>query len=92
MGLIRGEYDAKACGFSPGGASLHPQMSAHGPDVEAYRAGVAAKLAPVRQEAGLAFMFESRWRLAPTTQALQSPLLQADYDACWNGFEPGNLA
>ena len=30
MGLIAGAYDAKADGFSPGGASLHNCMSAHG--------------------------------------------------------------
>jgi homogentisate 1,2-dioxygenase len=29
MGLITGEYDAKAGGFAPGGASLHNQMSGH---------------------------------------------------------------
>jgi homogentisate 1,2-dioxygenase len=32
MGLIHGAYDAKAEGFSPGGASLHNSMSGHGPD------------------------------------------------------------
>ena len=32
MGLILGVYDAKAEGFLPGGVSLHPRMSAHGPD------------------------------------------------------------
>jgi homogentisate 1,2-dioxygenase len=91
MGLISGAYDAKSGGFAPGGASLHPQMSAHGPDAEAYRAGIAAELKPVRQDTGLAFMFESRWRLTPTASALHSPLVQADYDACWTGFEPGKV-
>jgi homogentisate 1,2-dioxygenase len=32
MGLVHGEYDAKAEGFVPGGASLHNCMSGHGPD------------------------------------------------------------
>jgi len=32
LGLIYGVYDAKATGFSPGGASLHNCMSGHGPD------------------------------------------------------------
>jgi homogentisate 1,2-dioxygenase len=32
MGLIRGDYDAKAEGFVPGGGSLHSCMTPHGPD------------------------------------------------------------
>ncbi|HET9469810.1 MAG TPA: homogentisate 1,2-dioxygenase, partial [Usitatibacter sp.] len=36
MGLVRGEYDAKQGGFTPGGASLHNAMSAHGPDRGSY--------------------------------------------------------
>jgi len=31
MGLIHGEYDGKAQGFLPGGASLHNSMTPHGP-------------------------------------------------------------
>ena len=36
MGLIEGAYDAKEGGFAPGGASLHNQMSGHGPDQASY--------------------------------------------------------
>ena len=36
MGLIFGQYDAKAEGFLPGGASLHNCMSGHGPDAETF--------------------------------------------------------
>ncbi|MGA9984543.1 MAG: homogentisate 1,2-dioxygenase, partial [Acidobacteriaceae bacterium] len=36
MGLVFGEYDAKAEGFLPGGASLHNCMSGHGPDAETW--------------------------------------------------------
>jgi homogentisate 1,2-dioxygenase len=36
MGLVYGEYDAKAEGFLPGGASLHNCMSGHGPDADTY--------------------------------------------------------
>jgi homogentisate 1,2-dioxygenase len=36
MGLILGQYDAKAEGFLPGGASLHNCMSGHGPDAETF--------------------------------------------------------
>ena len=35
MGMIWGKYDAKQ-GFSPGGASLHSCMTAHGPDCETF--------------------------------------------------------
>jgi homogentisate 1,2-dioxygenase len=85
MGLIEGAYEAKSGGFVPGGASLHNCMSAHGPDLAAYRQAVAAELQPRRIE-GLAFMFETCYVLAPTTFALATPTLQPDYDACWKGF------
>ena len=32
MGMVYGEYDAKAGGFVPGGSSLHVCMTPHGPD------------------------------------------------------------
>jgi homogentisate 1,2-dioxygenase len=86
MGLIRGSYDAKADGFVPGGGSLHNCMSAHGPDVASYRQAVDATLAPQKIEDSLAFMFETCYVLVPTRFALTAPLLQTDYDACWNGF------
>jgi homogentisate 1,2-dioxygenase len=91
MGLIRGEYDAKTGGFSPGGASLHNCMSAHGPDLASYRRAAAAILEPVKIEGALAFMFESRWVIRPTEQALRSKQRQADYDECWRGFEKAVL-
>ena len=87
MGLIHGTYDAKEGGFSPGGASLHNQMSAHGPDKATYDRAVAAELAPVKLDDTLAFMFESRWVFRPTAWAAKTPLLQADYDGVWTGFE-----
>jgi homogentisate 1,2-dioxygenase len=86
MGLVRGVYDAKAEGFAPGGASLHNCMSAHGPDAATYEAAVAAELAPRQIVDTLAFMFETRWVIAPTRAALESPALQPDYDACWSGL------
>jgi homogentisate 1,2-dioxygenase len=86
MGLIRGAYDAKAEGFTPGGASLHNQMSAHGPDLATYERAVAAELDPVKLEDTLAFMFESRWVFRPTEWAMGSPQRQRDYDAAWAGF------
>jgi homogentisate 1,2-dioxygenase len=93
MGLITGRYDAKADGFEPGGATLHNQMSAHGPDLPSYRKAVDARLEPQRIEDTMAFMFESRWVIRPTRFALDTPLLQRDYDGCWSGFDKagGNL-
>jgi len=91
MGLITGEYDAKAGGFAPGGASLHGMMSAHGPDVASHDRAVAATLAPHRIEDTMAFMFESRLPFAPTRWAMETPLLQMDYDACWTGFRKADL-
>jgi len=86
MGLIHGAYDAKAEGFTPGGASLHNQMSAHGPDKATYDRAVAAELKPVKLDDTLAFMFESRSVFRPTAWAAEAPQLQADYDGVWKGF------
>ena len=86
MGLVRGVYDAKAEGFSPGGVSLHNCMSAHGPDAASFARASAAELKPVKQEDTLAFMWESRWVFKPTRFAMQARERQKDYDAVWNGF------
>jgi homogentisate 1,2-dioxygenase len=86
MGLITGVYDAKAGGFEPGGASLHNCMSAHGPDAESWRRASEAELSPHKIDNTMAFMFETRWPLRPTAQALGAPWLQRDYDAAWSGF------
>ena len=86
MGLIHGVYDAKAEGFLPGGGSLHNAMSGHGPDTTTFERASKAALAPQRLDATLAFMFESRYVIHPTPQALASPQLQPDYQACWQGL------
>ncbi|HEY0250166.1 MAG TPA: homogentisate 1,2-dioxygenase [Kofleriaceae bacterium] len=91
MGLVRGAYDAKAEGFVPGGASLHNCMNAHGPDRASYEKAVAADLKPHKLTDTLAFMFETRWVIAPTSAALASPALQRDYDAAWATFEKAKL-
>ncbi|HET9159145.1 MAG TPA: homogentisate 1,2-dioxygenase [Caulobacteraceae bacterium] len=91
MGLIHGVYDAKAEGFAPGGASLHNQMSAHGPDLATYERAVAAELKPVKLADTLAFMFESRWVFRPTAWAAGTELLQADYDGVWKGFSKAGV-
>ncbi|MGA6156130.1 homogentisate 1,2-dioxygenase [Stenotrophomonas sp. NPDC087984] len=90
MGLIEGAYDAKtggSGGFVPGGGSLHNMMSAHGPDHETFERASAAELAPHRLDDGLAFMFETRWPVTATRQALEADHLQGRYDDVWQGLE-----
>ncbi|KFG89333.1 Homogentisate 1,2-dioxygenase [Sphingobium herbicidovorans NBRC 16415] len=92
MGLIHGVYDAKeGGGFTPGGASLHNQMNAHGPDAVSTRAAMEAELAPLKIDGTLAFMFESRWVIRPTAHAMAIPEKQDDYDNCWDGFVKAQL-
>ncbi|MFE9082584.1 homogentisate 1,2-dioxygenase [Brevundimonas sp. NPDC003935] len=92
MGLIFGEYDAKAGGFAPGGASLHNRMSGHGPDQASWNGATKAELKPMKIENTLAFMFETRMPIRTTAWAEQTPLMQLDYDDCWTGFEKGQIA
>ncbi|MEB0013434.1 homogentisate 1,2-dioxygenase [Glaciimonas sp. Gout2] len=87
MGLVHGAYDAKAEGFAPGGGSLHNCMSGHGPDATTFENASNATLMPHRIDNTLAFMFESRYVIHPTHFALESPLLQKDYLACWDGLK-----
>jgi homogentisate 1,2-dioxygenase len=87
MGLVEGAYDAKASGFVPGGGSLHNMMSAHGPDRETFDNASTAELAPQKLDEGLAFMFETRWPVTTTAQALSADHLQRDYDGVWQGLE-----
>ena len=86
MGLIRGEYDAKAEGFVPGAGSLHNCMSGHGPDAATFDAASGATLEPRFLGDTLAFMFETRFVIRPTKFALETPLLQRDYWQCWKGL------
>lgn len=66
-------------------------MAGHGPDVASHDGAVAAQLAPHKIDATMAFMFETRFVLAPTAWAMETPLLQDDYDACWQGFRKAQL-
>lgn len=86
MGLIRGEYDAKAEGFVPGGGSLHNCMSGHGPDAATFDAASSSDLEPKHTGDTLAFMFETRYVIRPTRFALETPALQKDYWRCWQGL------
>jgi homogentisate 1,2-dioxygenase len=86
MGLVCGVYDAKVDGFTPGGASLHNCMAAHGPDQASYERAVGANLKPYYMKDTLAFMFESRFVFRPTTAALNAAHRQRNYDDCWIGL------
>jgi homogentisate 1,2-dioxygenase len=83
MGLVHGVYDAKAEGFEPGGASLHNMYTSHGPDAETFVKASTAELAPQKIDDTLAFMFESRWLMNPTRQAMEAGHRQPGYDAVW---------
>ena len=87
MGLITGEYDAKAEGFAPGGASLHNCMAGHGPDAATYEQATQSDLKPVHLADTLAFMFETRYVVRPTKYAMDTTELQGEYYECWQGLK-----
>ena len=84
MGLIHGEYDAKAAGFRPGGASLHNCMTGHGPDGATFeKASQIDTSHPSKVDDTMAFMLETRQVIKPTRFALTTPTLQKEYYQCW---------
>ncbi|MBL8180075.1 MAG: homogentisate 1,2-dioxygenase [Blastocatellia bacterium] len=87
MGLIYGQYDAKEEGFVPGGGSLHNQMSAHGPDLDAFEKASNSELKPQKLEGTMAFMFESRYIIRPTRFAVECSQLQHQYSDVWQGLK-----
>ena len=87
MGLVAGQYDAKAEGFVPGGASLHNCMSGHGPDAETFeKASNADTSKPQYIRDTMAFMFETSTIIRPTRYALETSALQRDYANCWEAL------
>ena len=92
MGLVHGAYDAKAGGFAPGGASLHNSMNGHGPDRASWEGREQGRVEATQDRKGpLAFMFESRRVQRPTAWAMQTPLMQLDYDEVWADFPKAQL-
>ncbi len=87
MGLCFGQYDAKEEGFVAGGASLHNQMSAHGPDADAFEKASNAELKPMKLSGTMAFMFESRYIIRPTEYAMKTSELQHEYFEVWQKLE-----
>ena len=87
MGLIHGEYDAKAEGFAPGGCSLHNCMTGHGPDAATFdKASSIDTSTPDYVRDTMAIMFETCKVIRPTTQALDATYRQREYQACWAGL------
>ena len=89
MGLIYGDYDAKADGFAPGGMSLHNLMAGHGPDLASWKGASEAELQPHKIEGTMAFMVETCWPYRPSPFALEHA--QPDYDSAWEGFPKARL-
>ncbi|WP_188702693.1 homogentisate 1,2-dioxygenase [Silvimonas iriomotensis] len=84
MGLIHGRYDAKASGFVPGGASLHPCMTGHGPDAATVERALQADTHQTDYLTDtMAFMFETRLPMLLTDHALNGPQRQRNYLDCW---------
>lgn len=82
MGLIKGTYEAKSGGFTPGGASLHSIMTSHGPDKKCFDVASTCPLKPERIADGMqAFMFETSLslKISPWAQAA----IQPDYYKAW---------
>ncbi|RCI04483.1 hypothetical protein CU098_012978, partial [Rhizopus stolonifer] len=89
MGLIKGDYDGKADGFSPGGASLHNIMTPHGPDAAVFESASQADLKPVYVgKNNQAFMFETCFMLSLTPWGLKTcGKVQEDYYKAWAALE-----
>jgi homogentisate 1,2-dioxygenase len=66
-------------------------MNAHGPDTQSTSKAMEADLVPQKIEATMAFMFESCFPIQPTAWAMQTALLQKDYDDCWTNFPKARL-
>ena len=62
--------------FAADDATVHDLLARHG----------AADLRPEKIDGTLAFMFESRWMIIPTRQAMEAGHRQQDYDAVWGGL------
>lgn len=86
LGIITGTHVSKATGFAPGGASLHNNWSAHGPDVATYETARNAELPPVKIDGSIVFMVESRFPFQVSDVALAAPERQQDYQDHWQGF------
>lgn len=88
LAVVVGRHDGKASGFAAGGASLHNNWSAHGPDAQTYEAGRNAPEEPRKIEESLVFMLETRRPFRLTRFATETPQLQQDYTQGWHALKP----
>ena len=58
-------------------------MTPHGPEADVFEKATNGELEPQRYEDTMAFMFESRYVIAPTQFALETSAKQKDYLGCW---------
>ena len=87
MGLVDGAVRRE-------GGGLHPRAAARcttrSPATARTRTPTpgrrTAELTPQKLDGTLAFMFESRWTILPTAQAMDARFRQRDYDAVWSGL------
>jgi homogentisate 1,2-dioxygenase len=91
MGLIQGEYDAKAEGFHIGGVSIHNSMTPHGPDAATVLNAQQQPLKPTYYHNTLAFMFESVHPWLITQNADRYHEKQPDYSACWQSLPKASI-
>jgi homogentisate 1,2-dioxygenase len=84
LALVHGTYDARTEGFVAGSAQLHNALAPHGPDAASYEKASTAPLAPHKIDDTLAFMFETRFALKPTSFAMQAAERQRDYHRTWD--------
>jgi len=87
MGLIRGEYDAKAEGFVPGGRACITAWRDTVRIPRHLKKASKAELKPVYIADTLAFMFETRFVCQPTKFALESSELDHQYFEVWQGLK-----
>lgn len=87
LSIVEGKHDSKDSSFQPGGASLHNNWAAHGPDMTTFERARVADLVPQKIEGSIVFMIESRFPLQVTPEAMAVPELQENYADCWQGFQ-----
>ena len=88
LAIVVGRHDGKAHGFAAGGASLHNNWAAHGPDADTYEMGWSASPEPRKIEDSLVFMLESRRPMHLTRFAAETPQLQSNYADGWRSLRP----
>ena len=90
MGNIKGKYDAKEAGFSPGASSLHSAMAGHGPEAAVFK---KASDTTNKQEPqfispdGMAFMFETCFLMKMSDYAYSNNKDENYIDHSWTALE-----